>query len=184
MLSKPELRKNARIHRAELSRALPDFAERLAAFADALALPAAALAFYWPVRDEADPRLLAEALAARGHALALPRIVAKDKPLAFHHWTPRDSTLVNAFGITEPLKEAPPITPVIVFVPLLAFDRAGYRLGYGAGYYDRTLEALAEQGGAYAVGVAYAGQEVSELPRQPHDRRLDAIVTENGVRRF
>jgi 5-formyltetrahydrofolate cyclo-ligase len=185
MLSKQELRKNARARRAELARALPDFAERLTAFADALELPdAAALAFYWPVRDEADPRALAEALAARGHALVLPRIVAKDSPLAFHRWTPRDPTLVNAFGILEPLKEAPSAAPAVVFVPLLAFDGAGYRLGYGAGYYDRTLEALVAQGSALALGVAYAGQEVRELPRQPHDRRLDAVVTENGVRRF
>lgn len=185
MLSKPELRKAARARRAELARALPDFAERIAGFAGELDLPqAAVLAFYWPVREEADPRPLAGALAARGHALALPRIVAKDKPLAFHCWTPSDATLVNAFGITEPLHESPHAMPSVVLVPMLAFDSEGFRLGYGAGYYDRTLEALSTVVALRAIGIAYAGQEMPQIPRKPHDMRLDAVLTENGLRRF
>jgi 5-formyltetrahydrofolate cyclo-ligase len=185
MLSKQELRKNARARRAELSRALPDFAEWIVKFADEIEVPpSSTLGFYWPVRDEADPRLLAEALAARGHALALPRIAAKDAALVFHRWTQSDATLVNGFGITEPLEDAEAVAPCVLFVPLLAFDAEGYRLGYGAGYYDRTLESLKAEGRALAIGVAYSGQEVRELPRRVYDQRLDAVLTERGLQVF
>lgn len=185
MQSKQELRKNARARRAELARALPDFAEWIVKFADEIAMPASTtLGFYWPLRDEADPRLLAEAFAARGHELALPRIPAKDAPLGFHRWRQSDATLVNAFGITEPLEDADAVTPSVVLVPLLAFDAEGYRLGYGAGYYDRTLEAIKAKMRALAIGIAYSGQEVSELPRRSYDQKLDAVLTEHGLRHF
>jgi 5-formyltetrahydrofolate cyclo-ligase len=88
------------------------------------------------------------------------------------------------FGLTEPLASAVIVAPSVLLVPLLAFDAAGHRLGYGGGYYDRTLAALHDTGKIIAVGVAYAGQEVSELPRREHDEPLDAVVTEKGFRRF
>ena len=185
MSSKQALRKEAATRRAELARATPDHAALIAAFALALELQEGAhIASYWPIRDEADPRALMTALAAAGHALALPRIVARDQPLAFHHWRDRDPTLVNVFGIAEPLEAAPLAVPNVVLVPLLAFDAQGHRLGYGAGYYDRTLSALRAAGDVLAVGIAYAGQEVLELPHDALDERLDLLVTEAGVRRF
>jgi 5-formyltetrahydrofolate cyclo-ligase len=164
---------------------LPDFAERIAAFASDLGVPAGAVVSgYLPVRDEADPRALMAALAGSGHVLALPRVAERGAPLVFHRWSSGDATLIDMFGLTEPLASAEIATPAIVLVPLLAFDAAGIRLGYGGGYYDRTLATLRDAGKIFAVGIAYAGQEVAELPRREHDEPLDAIVTEKGMRRF
>jgi len=185
MTSKQQLREQARARRAELARALPDFAARIAAFADELSFPLGAnIAGTWPIRDEADPSALMTALAAKGHSLALPCIIAREEPLQFRKWSERDATIVNLFGIAEPLEDAEVVAPQVVLVPMLAFDADGYRLGYGGGYYDRTLASLREAGMVLAVGIAYAGQEVPRLPRKPHDEKLDLILTEKGVRRF
>ena len=179
--NKADLRIIARAHRATLTRA--DFADAIARFpADLELAPGAIVAGYFPFRDEADPRALMAALSARGHVLALPCVEPK-QPLVFRSWKMGDAMRANAaaYGIAEPLTAAPAVVPGIVLVPLLAFDAAGHRLGYGGGYYDRTLVLLPN---ARAIGVAYAGQEVSALPSQPYDHPLDAIVTENGLRRF
>lgn len=181
MQTKPATRTAAHAHRATLFRA--DFADAIAPFAADLELaPAAAVAGYFPLRDEADPRGLMAALAARGHPLALPCVVP-GAPLVFRAWTMGDTLHANprAYGIAEPLASVPIVVPALVLVPLLAFDAAGTRLGYGGGYYDRTLAALT---GARAIGIAYAGQEVPALPRAAHDHPLEAVITENGVRRF
>ncbi len=181
MPTKTDLRAAARRHRATLTRA--GFADAIARFADDLALaPGAIVAGYFPFRDEADPRALMAALSAKGHSLALPT-VTPDKPLVFRAWKMGDAMHTNAaaYNIPEPLADAPQIVPALVLVPLLAFDAHGHRLGYGGGFYDRTLDALKT---AAAVGVAYAGQEVPPLPREAHDHPLDAVVTENGIRRF
>ncbi len=184
-MSKSTLRKDAGARRADLALALPDFARRIAALATDLDLPGGAVVSgYWPIRDEADPRALMASLAARGHPLALPRVAERAAPLAFHRWTPGDATLIDMFGLTEPLASADLAAPSVLLVPLLAFDAAGYRLGYGGGYYDRTLAGLRAEGDIVAVGVAYAGQEIGAVPHHDHDQRLDAIVTENGLRRF
>ena len=179
---KHDLRKDMRARRAVLARSVPDYARIVAHYAVALDLPdGAVVAGYWPIRDEADPRALMRALAARGHPLALPRIAAKDAALAFHLWRESDTLYDNHHRIAEPAAAAPAATPQILLVPLLAFDAHGHRLGYGGGFYDRTLDALKN---VFAVGVAYAGQEVPALPREAHDRPLDAVITENGLRRF
>ena len=184
-MNKSSHRKNASIRRAELARALPDFAERIAAFASDLGVPAGAVVSgYWPIRDEADPRALMAALAGKGHVLALPRVAERGAPLVFHRWSPGDATLIDMFGLTEPLASAEIVAPSVLLVPLLAFDAAGTRLGYGGGYYDRTLATLRDAGKIVAVGIAYAGQEVGELLRREHDEPLDAVVTEKGYRRF
>jgi 5-formyltetrahydrofolate cyclo-ligase len=91
---------------------------------------------------------------------------------------------VHAYGVTEPQFESEIVTPAVVLVPLLAFDATGYRLGYGGGFYDRTIEALRAIRPIEAIGIAYAGQEVAAVPRDDHDQRLDAVVTEEGFRRF
>jgi 5-formyltetrahydrofolate cyclo-ligase len=180
-VDKPNLRLRARAHRATLTRA--DYADAVARFAGDLALPPGiVVAGYFPMRDEADPRALMSALSERGHPLALPCVVAGE-PLQFRAWTMGDPMHANprAFNIAEPLPNATPVVPGAVLVPMLAFDSEGHRLGYGGGYYDRTLAGLSN---ARAIGVAYAGQEVLSLPRAPHDHPLDLIVTEAGIRRF
>jgi 5-formyltetrahydrofolate cyclo-ligase len=179
MSSKQELRKEALARRASLASAVPDFAGRLARFSGDLDIPADSIvAFYWPIRDEADPRALAQALATCGHSLALPRI--ERASLSFRRWNEGDALVDNHHGIAEPRDGAEILIPTVILVPLLAFDATGHRLGYGGGYYDRALATL----NACAIGVAYAGQEVAALPREPHDRRLDSVVTETGARNF
>ncbi|MGA7713125.1 MAG: 5-formyltetrahydrofolate cyclo-ligase [Rhizomicrobium sp.] len=178
-------RDKARARRAELARALPKFADRIAALADKLDVPDGAIVSgYWPMQDEADPRALMAALAVAGHPLALPRLAQRNAPLEFRRWKMGDPLQVASFGMSEPLTSADVLKPSVLLVPVLAFDARGHRLGYGGGYYDRTLQALRAAGKIIAVGVAYAGQEVGELPAQEHDQRLDAIVTEKGVRVF
>lgn len=183
MKEKSELRKRAEAHRHSLTR--PDFAERLAAFAPLLPLePQAVISGYWAFRDEADPRALMLALAERGHPLCLPAIAGKRTPLRFHRWRPDDAMRRHSYGLTEPDVDAERITPSVLLVPLLAFDATGYRLGYGGGYYDCTLQALRLARPVLAIGIAYAGQEVAVVPHGAHDERLDAVLTENGYRAF
>jgi 5-formyltetrahydrofolate cyclo-ligase len=180
MNEKQSLRQSAHTHRAELARACPDFADRIAG----LDLPIekdAVVSFYWPMGDEADPRALAMRLGALGHALALPVVARKKSPLMFRRWREGDPLVVHPFGMHEPASDAPAMTPDVLLVPLLAFDGRGHRLGYGGGFYDRTLASLRTK---LAIGVAYAGQEVDALPATPHDHPLDMVVTELGVRKF
>jgi 5-formyltetrahydrofolate cyclo-ligase len=184
-LDKRTLRQHARPRRAVFARDVPDFAQRIAAFAEQLDITAhAVVAGYSPVRDEADPRALMQTLSARGAKLALPRINAKGAALSFREWHEGDALVDNHHGIAEPRADAETVTPDVVFVPLLAFDARGHRLGYGGGYYDRTLDALRAKGKILAMGVAYAGQEVSEILSEPHDHALDAVITETGLRKF
>ena len=181
-VSKTDLRTEARARRAALARAVPDFASRLAGYADALDIPDGSLvAAYLAMGDEADPHLLLRRLSLRNCVFAFPRVAEKKQPLTFHHWPPGGEPTRSAFGVPEPSADWPLAAPAIFLVPLLAFDAVGTRLGYGGGFYDRTLSRLP---GARAIGVAYAGQEVPRLPRHGHDHPLDAVVTENSVRRF
>ena len=145
----------------------------------------AVIAGYWPLRDELDPRPLMERLADAGCALALPVVVARGEALAFRTWTPGAALVPGVFGTSVPPATAPLVRPEVLLVPLLAFDAAGYRLGYGGGYYDRTLRALRRgPGPALAVGMAYADQEVASVPHGARDERLDGVVTEAQARSF
>jgi len=153
----------------------------LAALADSLRAPGTIVSAYWPMGDELDPRPLLLALAARGQALALPAIRAKDAPLDFRAWRPGDALQPAGFGTREPLPEAPLVQPGVLLIPLLAFDAAGYRLGYGGGFYDRSLALLRRTGDILAVGLAYAAQQVAAVPREATDQALDLVVTEAGV---
>lgn len=182
-LDKQQLRKTALARRAKL--VTPDFAVRLAAYAGDLDIqPGAVVSGYAAVEDEADPRELLLLLAAKGHPIALPRIDQRAAPLHFHIWKQGDAMRSGAFGIAEPLATAERVAPSVVLVPLLAFDARGHRLGYGGGYYDRSLAALRARHPIQAIGVAYAGQEVETLPNAAHDQPLDGVITEKGVRRF
>ncbi|MFO1188560.1 MAG: 5-formyltetrahydrofolate cyclo-ligase [Alphaproteobacteria bacterium] len=163
-----------------------DVDERIATvFLDAVPVqPDSVVAAYWPRGDEVDTRPLLAALLARGIVCALPVVERRGSPLVFRRWGPDQALAEGAFGIPEPMPAAPVVVPTVVVVPLLAFDRAGHRLGSGGGYYDRTLALLREQGKVMAVGVGYAAQEVACLPAELHDQRLDWIVTEKGAIRI
>jgi 5-formyltetrahydrofolate cyclo-ligase len=139
---------------------------------------ASVVAGYSPIRSEIDPTALMHALAAQGARLALPVITARGQALHFRVWSPGDRLLPGPLGILEPSPAASEIVPDIVLVPLAAFDRAGHRIGYGAGHYDRTLAQLRKSRRLTAIGLAFAGQEVEAVPALAHDVALDFVVTE------
>lgn len=133
---------------------------------------------FWPIGSEVDVAPVLRALVARGHAVALPVVVGRDRPLVFRAWREGDAMGEGPYGIREPLESAPEIAPRVLLVPLLAFDRAGYRLGYGGGFYDRSLALLREGGPVVAIGAAWAAQEVPAVPHDQHDQPLDWVLTE------
>ncbi len=140
------------------------------------------VAGYMPIRSEIDPRLAMVQLARHG-PVGVPITEGAGKPLRFLGWKPGMAMKPGAFGVPVPVEEAPMI-PEIVIVPMLAFDARGYRLGYGGGFYDRTLQLLRARGLVLAVGLAYAAQQAEALPLEPTDQPLDAVVTEREVMRF
>ncbi len=139
--------------------------------------PRIASAFH-PLRDEPDTLPLLTALAAEGFATALPVVIGRGSPLAFRLWRPGDPTRAGAMSIREPLEAAPVVDPDLLFVPLACFDRRGHRIGYGAGFYDRTLARLRAMKPVHAAGVAYGVCEIASVPYETHDQSLDAVVTE------
>jgi 5-formyltetrahydrofolate cyclo-ligase len=149
-------------------------------FSAALTLPdGATVSGFWPMGDEIDIRRLLEALAAAGHPIGLPVTGRRGEPLVFRLWQPGATLLSGRFGTSHP--DGPVVTPDILLMPLLAFDRHGNRLGYGGGFYDRTLAGLP---GAMRIGCAFAAQEMALVPTGAFDQKLHAIVTEEGVRHF
>lgn len=143
--------------------------------------PRAAIAAYYPTGSEIDILPAISALVRRGHRILLPVITGTSDPLVFRHWAPGDPLELGIHNISTPLDSAAAARPDWIFVPLLSVDRAGFRLGQGGGYYDRTLTALRrEKADLQAWGVAYAGQVVDVLPRETHDQPLDGILTELG----
>ncbi len=141
----------------------------------------AVIAGYAAIRDELDPSRLVEGLACDGHAVVLPVVVTRDSPLQFRLWRPGDPLEKGVFDVPTPGHWAATIDPDIVLVPLAAFDREGYRLGYGGGYYDRTLARLRQSREVVAVGVAFDEQEVEAVPHDDNDQRLDWILTPSGA---
>ena len=136
---------------------------------------------FMPLKSEINPLPLIQKLAEAGARLALPAIAGRGKPLIMRAWefgAPLDR---GQWGIREPKPDAPEVEPDILLVPLLAFDRAGYRLGYGAGYYDMTIHRLRALKPVTAVGIAFAVQEVPKIPTTPRDERLDLVLTEREV---
>ncbi len=179
--AKRELRAAAAERRRHALLSLPRSGEDLR-FRFLTAVPTAdhdAISAFWPLADELDTRPLINALAARGHKIGLPVVIKRGQPLLFRLWAPGTELVQGNFRVMTPPPEAPEIVPSLVIVPLLAFDRAGYRLGYGGGFYDRTLQKLRSAGGrVVAVGVALSAQEVPAVPRDDTDQPLDWIVTE------
>ena len=173
------LRREMVARRAALSVAEHDaLSARIVAHALA-ALPAPVVAaFCWPIKHEPDVRGLLAAWARAGVRTALPVVVAEGQPLAFREWTPETPLAPDRYGIPTPTT-GKWLTPDLILLPLNGFDAAGYRLGYGGGYFDRTLAALAPR--PLAVGVGFEINRVDSIRPEAHDQRLDWIVTENGA---
>ena len=146
--------------------------------------PRVDIAGYWPIAEEADIRPMMTALHQRGHRVALPKVMRLGAPLRFLRWQPGDCLEAGFGGILEPAAGCEEIHPEVLLVPLLGFDATGLRLGYGGGFYDRTLAALRQVRDIEAIGIAYSDQEVDSLPAGDHDERLDWVITELGCRRF
>lgn len=143
--------------------------------------PGAVVSGFVPIRDEIDVMPLLADLAGRGHPCTLPVVTGRRQPLEFRAWAPGDPLLPGPFDVPAPAPDAAVLRPDLLLVPMLAFDRRGGRIGYGAGFYDATLALLRRDGPVLAVGVAFAGQQVEAVPVEPHDQPLDWIVTERAA---
>jgi 5-formyltetrahydrofolate cyclo-ligase len=180
---KAELRKEGRARRD----ALP--VDQQSAAAQAIAerglpvpvLPGTVVSGYSPLKFEISPLPLMRHCARDGAKLALPVIQGRGSPLIMRAWAFGETLGSGVWGIREPKAEAPEIFPDILIVPLLLFDRAGYRLGYGAGYYDMTIARLRAMKPVTAIGLAYAAQEIADVPKTPRDARLDLVLTEREI---
>jgi 5-formyltetrahydrofolate cyclo-ligase len=178
---KTVLRRDALARRGAIEPAARDaFSRRLAEEGLRLARlwRARIVSAFHPLRDEPDTLPLLAALAAQGFATALPAVIRRGSPLTFRLWRPGEPTRPGAMSIREPLEQARAVDPDLLFVPLACFDRRGNRIGYGAGFYDRTLARLRAMKPVHAAGVAYGVCEIASVPYEPHDRSLDAVVTE------
>ena len=187
VFDKHKLRSQAKERRDEAAKALGDegirgfFEHLLGTWSDVSASfegGEAILAGYWPFGSEMDVRPALVALDRTGVLLTLPEVAAKDRPLRFRAWKPDESLVAGPHGTYHPLSSAPLMRPDVLLVPLLAFDRRGHRVGWGGGYYDRTLALLRKTGDCTAIGVAYSAQEVDEVPAGEYDQPLDWVITE------
>lgn len=178
MNDKAELRAAMRATRKRLSGLDPEASLRAAEHA--ADLPAGeTVAVYRAIGSEIDADALSLALARQGRQLCLPVVVERDAPMIFRRWSPGEPLELDEAGVPAPFPLAATATPDLIMTPLLAFDNRGGRLGQGGGYYDRTFAALAD---AIRIGFAYAGQELENLPLEPHDIRLHGVLTERGYR--
>jgi len=179
----------AALRRAAVARrdALPP-AERMAA-AQAIAEqglpvevgPGVIVSGFSPLKSEISPLPLLRRLADAGASLALPVVVGRGHPLVMRAWSFGAPLVAGVWGIREPSSDAPELYPDILIVPLLAFDRSGHRIGYGAGYYDLTISRLRAMKPVTAIGIAFAAQEIAVVPATSRDARLDLVLTERGA---
>lgn len=183
--AKAALRNRARAARASLDHGERADAAVAAArnFFNAIALQAGdVVAAYWRIRDELDCQPILVKLMDSNQKVVLPVVMGPEEPLDLRVWEQGASLYESGFGTLAPSELAPRAEPDIVIMPLLGFDNRGTRLGYGGGYYDRTLACMSKK--PLLVGLAFAAQELDRIPREPHDVPLDVIVTEAGVRHF
>jgi 5-formyltetrahydrofolate cyclo-ligase len=180
---KKELRGAALALRDALSPTLRQAAaEAIAARAFPVAIaPGMIVSGFSPMKTEFNPIPLMRKLAEAGARLALPCIVGRGHALIMRAWDFGAPLAFGQWGIREPMTDAEEVAPDILIVPLAAFDRAGHRIGYGAGYYDMTIAALRAKKKVVAIGVAFAAQEISKVPATERDERLDLVLTEREV---
>jgi len=180
---KAELRRTAVARRDAMpAEARAAAAETIAARAFPVAVtPGAIASGFMPLKSEINPLPLMKALAGQGARLALPVIAGRGRPLVMRSWNFDEPLDRGQWGIREPKAAAAEVEPDILLVPLLAFDRTGHRIGYGAGYYDLTIAALRGRKAIVAIGLAFAAQEVPAIPATPRDARLDLVLTEREV---
>ena len=178
MIDKHELRATMRATRKRLTGLDPEAALRAAEQAADLP-PGETVAVYRAIGSELDAEALSLALARAGRTLCLPVVIERDAPMVFRRWSPGEPLELDEAGVPAPFPLAATVTPDVIVTPLLAFDARGGRLGQGGGYYDRTFAALPD---AIRIGFAYAGQEMENLPLEPHDIRLHGVLTERGYR--
>lgn len=183
--AKAALRSQAHAIRAAIPQA--DRADAAAAVAAAFfkdVAPAASdvVAAYWRIRDELDCQPILVRLMDNNHTVILPVVLGAEEPLDLRVWEQGEALYEAGFGTLAPSEQAPRAEPDLVIMPLLGFDKNGTRLGYGGGYYDRTLANLSKK--PRLIGLAFAAQELDEIPREAHDVPLDAVITENGIRHF
>jgi 5-formyltetrahydrofolate cyclo-ligase len=188
--SKDLLRTEAKSRRAALATAHPlagdDLADAAAAAldaADAWPAPGAVVSGYWPIQSEINPFPLLQMFEERGYDLALPILIptAGGYTMRFRRFRLGDPLVPGPFGIREPGEIAPEVEPDVLLLPMLGFDAAGVRLGYGGGYFDRVLQALRAKKPIMAYGIAFSAQQLAEVPCEGHDQRLDGIFTEAGL---
>ena len=151
-------------------------------FAGVQLSPADVVAGYWPIRDEFDCRPVLTRLMDSGQPVCLPIVAGEGLPLEMRLWEQGAPLLPSGFGTLAPPETAPLADPDIIIMPLLGFDKHGTRLGYGGGYYDRTIAGLKKR--PRLIGLAFASQELEHIPRDTHDVPLEAVVTEAGFRHF
>jgi 5-formyltetrahydrofolate cyclo-ligase len=183
--TKAALRAAAHKKRAAFHHSQRSEASRLASqhFFESVPLKAGEIvAGYWAIRDELDLKAVISRLMDSGQPVCLPVVLGDEQPLELRLWQDGAPLYEAGFGTLAPEEGAPRVEPDVILMPLLGFDTSGTRLGYGGGYYDRTLAAMSKR--PRLVGFAFALQEVDHIPREPHDVPLDAIVTELGVRTF
>ncbi|MEJ8574069.1 5-formyltetrahydrofolate cyclo-ligase [Microbaculum marinum] len=178
------LRRRGRATRRRLSaQARRAAARKVAAWAPDIARLAGrgTVSCFFSFGDELDTAPLIGELVRRGSPLALPVVTGRGQPLTFRRWQPGDPMGRGAFGIREPLETAPVAEPRVVLVPLLLYDRRGYRIGYGGGYYDRTLAAARADRKIAAIGLAFSAQEIGRVPTDRYDQPVDWVLTERGL---
>jgi 5-formyltetrahydrofolate cyclo-ligase len=183
--AKAALRIRARAQRSAIAAAVRPEAARAATQHFLAGVPLAQtdiVAVYWPIREELDCRPLLTRLMDSLQPVCLPVVLGEEQPLDMRLWEQGTPLYPSGFGTLAPSEMAPRVEPDVIVVPLLGFDKDGTRLGYGGGYYDRTLADMAKK--PRLVGFAFAAQELASVPREPHDRPLEAIVTELGIRHF
>jgi 5-formyltetrahydrofolate cyclo-ligase len=184
LLEKRALRSQIKTWRARLAaQAMAHAADRVAAHGLSfleLGPQRRVISGFSSLPEEFRPWPLLRRLHAEGQPLAMPVMQGKDRPLLFRAWAPGDAMNRAIWGIAEPKSDKPPLVPDIVLAPLLAFDAAGWRLGYGGGYYDRTLRALRARKPIVAVGLAYDEQQVDAVPHLDYDERLDWVLRPSG----
>lgn len=144
-------------------------------------MPHSNIACYMPLKGEVSCIAIMQKLIMQGHTICMPAVIARDMPLLFRHYRPGDSLVRGMLGPFEPTPQAREIIPDTLVIPMLGYTQDGYRLGYGSGFYDRTIAAMRQLKPIKTIGLAFSMQEAEGFVSEPHDMKLDVIITEKEV---